>query len=84
MQKGQLGHGDLAQRNTPTVVKALEGKFVAGGSCGRNHTAVFLRSGETYTWGSNVVVCMSCPYFARSQVQHGQMIVFTTFQQDMR
>lgn len=56
VQKGQLGHGDLAQRNTPTVVKALEGKAVVGGACGRNHTAVVLQSGETYTWGSNVVV----------------------------
>jgi alpha-tubulin suppressor-like RCC1 family protein len=62
LQKGQLGHGDLAQRNTPTAVKALEGKFVVGGSCGRNHTAVVLRSGETYTWGSNLVV--GCPSLA--------------------
>lgn len=30
-QKGQLGHGDLLQRNTPTVVKGLEAKKVVGG-----------------------------------------------------
>jgi len=30
-QKGQLGHGDLLQRNTPTVVAGLTGKKVVGG-----------------------------------------------------
>lgn len=55
-QKGQLGHGDLAQRNTPTVVKALEGKFVVAGACGKSHTVVALQSGDSYTWGSNLVV----------------------------
>lgn len=78
MQKGQLGHGDLAQRNTPTVVKALEGKFVAGGSCGRNHTAVFLRSGETYTWGSNVVVRVACRLCALPSVRHDQDVIVIT------
>jgi hypothetical protein len=31
-QRGQLGHGDLLQRNTPTVVAALQGKKVVGGA----------------------------------------------------
>jgi hypothetical protein len=31
LQKGQLGHGDLLQRNNPTPVAALEGKHVTAG-----------------------------------------------------
>lgn len=31
MQKGQLGHGDLIQRNVPSVVEALAGQEVIAG-----------------------------------------------------
>ncbi len=31
MQKGQLGHGDLLQRNVPTVVEGLSKHEVIGG-----------------------------------------------------
>lgn len=55
-QKGQLGHGDLQQRNAPTEVTYLAGLFIAAGACGKSHTAVAARSGEAYTWGSNLVV----------------------------
>ena len=55
-QKGQLGHGDLAQRNAPTVVAALAGNTVVAGAAGKHHTAVALSSGESFTWGSNLVV----------------------------
>ncbi len=30
-QKGQLGHGDLLQRNVPKIVEGLAGKKVVGG-----------------------------------------------------
>lgn len=30
-QKGQLGHGDLLQRNVPTIVEGLKGKFITTG-----------------------------------------------------
>lgn len=34
VQRGQLGHGDLLQRNIPTIVKGLKGmKVVAGNIC---------------------------------------------------
>ncbi len=32
MQRGQLGHGDLLQRNVPTIVKKLSGKKVIAGA----------------------------------------------------
>lgn len=50
---GQLGVGDLGQRNAPTLVKALEGTKVVSGSCGRNHTVVVTDTGASYAWGSN-------------------------------
>ena len=31
MQKGQLGHGDLIQRNVPTEVTGLSGKIIVTG-----------------------------------------------------
>ncbi|KAL3639641.1 hypothetical protein CASFOL_017548 [Castilleja foliolosa] len=37
---GQLGHGDNADRESPTLVKALEGKQVKKVICGNNFTAV--------------------------------------------
>lgn len=30
-EKGQLGHGDLVQRNTPTIVQAFAGKHAVAG-----------------------------------------------------
>lgn len=36
---GQLGHGDGANRNTPTLVEALKGKQVKSVVCGSNCTA---------------------------------------------
>ncbi|XP_011071628.1 uncharacterized protein LOC105157032 [Sesamum indicum] len=38
-RNGQLGHGDNADRNSPTPVKALEGKQVKRIACGNNFTA---------------------------------------------
>lgn len=34
-EKGQLGHGDLVQRNIPTVVEAFAGKYVTAGRSSR-------------------------------------------------
>ncbi|GFP99371.1 E3 ubiquitin-protein ligase herc2 [Phtheirospermum japonicum] len=39
-RNGQLGHGDNADRDSPTLVKALEGKQVKRVICGNNFTAV--------------------------------------------
>ncbi len=37
MQRGQLGHGDLLQRNIPIIVKGLSGKKVTAGSVTASH-----------------------------------------------
>eukprot|EP00877_Chromochloris_zofingiensis_P014499 jgi/Chrzof1/9302/UNPLg00270.t1 len=52
-EKGQLGHGDLLQRNVPTIVQGLKGMFVTGASGGRHHTAVITKDGDSYTFGCN-------------------------------
>jgi hypothetical protein len=31
LQKGQLGHGNIIQRNSPRIVEGLQGKFVVAG-----------------------------------------------------
>ncbi|KAG9154734.1 hypothetical protein Leryth_014229 [Lithospermum erythrorhizon] len=38
-ENGQLGHGDLNNRNTPTIVEALKDKQIKSITCGRNFTA---------------------------------------------
>jgi hypothetical protein len=45
-QKGQLGTGDLFQRNMPTVVEGLRGKKVVGASAGRHHSVVYTSTGR--------------------------------------
>ena len=38
LQRGQLGHGDLLQRNIPTIVKGLNGKQVIAGTKASHRT----------------------------------------------
>ncbi|KAH3758353.1 ADPribosylation factor subfamily protein [Pelomyxa schiedti] len=53
---GQLGLGDLTQRNIPTLVNGIPRvhQIAAGGAFGQGHTiAVAGDTGITYSWGSN-------------------------------
>ena len=49
---GKLGHGDVFDREVPTLVGgALQGKFAVGISAGEDSTAVVMEGGELYTFG---------------------------------
>uniref|UniRef100_A0A6Q2X7Z5 E3 ubiquitin-protein ligase MYCBP2 n=1 Tax=Esox lucius TaxID=8010 RepID=A0A6Q2X7Z5_ESOLU len=50
-QHGQLGHGDVNSRGSPTLVQALPGQSVQV-TAGSNHTAVLLTDGQVFTFGS--------------------------------
>ncbi|XP_045068074.1 E3 ubiquitin-protein ligase MYCBP2-like isoform X1 [Coregonus clupeaformis] len=50
-QHGQLGHGDVNLRGSPTLVQALPGPSVQV-TAGSNHTAVLLMDGQVFTFGS--------------------------------
>ncbi|XP_031417201.1 E3 ubiquitin-protein ligase MYCBP2 isoform X1 [Clupea harengus] len=50
-QHGQLGHGDVNSRGSPTLVQALPGTSVQV-TAGSNHTAVLLTDGQVFTFGS--------------------------------
>ncbi|XP_055726867.1 E3 ubiquitin-protein ligase MYCBP2 isoform X15 [Salvelinus fontinalis] len=50
-QHGQLGHGDVNSRGSPTLVQALPGPCVQV-TAGSNHTAVLLMDGQVFTFGS--------------------------------
>uniref|UniRef100_A0A8B9J812 E3 ubiquitin-protein ligase MYCBP2 n=1 Tax=Astyanax mexicanus TaxID=7994 RepID=A0A8B9J812_ASTMX len=50
-QHGQLGHGDVNSRGSPTLVQALPGPSVQV-TAGSNHTAVLLVDGQVFTFGS--------------------------------
>ncbi|KAK9917811.1 hypothetical protein WJX75_008519 [Coccomyxa subellipsoidea] len=52
-EKGQLGHGDLLQRNVPTIVEGLKNVKIIGGAGGKHHTAVVSSDGASYCFGSN-------------------------------
>ncbi|XP_046902595.1 E3 ubiquitin-protein ligase MYCBP2 isoform X13 [Hypomesus transpacificus] len=50
-QHGQLGHGDVNSRGSPTLVQALPCPSVQV-TAGSNHTAVLLVDGQVFTFGS--------------------------------
>nr|XP_006639089.1 PREDICTED: E3 ubiquitin-protein ligase MYCBP2 isoform X16 [Lepisosteus oculatus] len=50
-QHGQLGHGDVNSRGSPTLVQALPGPSIQV-TAGSNHTAVLLMDGQVFTFGS--------------------------------
>ncbi|KAG1659452.1 hypothetical protein FOA52_007922 [Chlamydomonas sp. UWO 241] len=52
-EKGQLGQGDLLNRNIPRLVESMAGKVVVGGAGGKNHTVVITKDGESWSFGSN-------------------------------
>ena len=53
-EKGQLGHGDLRQRNVPSVVGGLlAGKKAIAAAGGKSHSLVAVENGDAYAFGSN-------------------------------
>ncbi|KAG8043818.1 hypothetical protein GUJ93_ZPchr0458g22597 [Zizania palustris] len=52
-EKGQLGHGDILQRNLPTIVSGLSKYKVIKASVGRNHTVVVTDDGKSFSFGHN-------------------------------
>ncbi|GAQ80241.1 hypothetical protein KFL_000490310 [Klebsormidium nitens] len=52
-ENGQLGHGDLLQRNTPTVVEALKKHKIVKAAAGKQHTVVVTEDGTSFAFGSN-------------------------------
>jgi len=48
---GQLGHGDEKTQRQPRLVVAFLGFNVRQVSCGNQHTAVLIESGEIFTYG---------------------------------
>uniref|UniRef100_A0A8C9U137 RCR-type E3 ubiquitin transferase n=1 Tax=Scleropages formosus TaxID=113540 RepID=A0A8C9U137_SCLFO len=50
-QHGQLGHGDIGSRGSPTLVQALPGCSIQV-TAGSNHTVVLLMDGQVCTFGS--------------------------------
>ncbi|PON93854.1 Regulator of chromosome condensation [Trema orientale] len=51
--KGQLGHGDMIQRDRPTVVSELSKFKVVRAGAGRNHTVVVTEDGQSLAFGWN-------------------------------
>lgn len=57
-RNGQLGHGDNADRHSPTLVKALEGKHVKGVTCGNNFTVAICL--HQWVCSADYSVCSGC------------------------
>ncbi|KAI5081676.1 hypothetical protein GOP47_0001419 [Adiantum capillus-veneris] len=55
---GQLGHGDVQNRNTPTKVEAFKGKQVKSIACGSNCTAAICLH-KMFT-GADQSICSAC------------------------
>jgi alpha-tubulin suppressor-like RCC1 family protein len=79
---GQLGHGDILQRNTPTKVKALSNvAAISVGIHNENSTAI-TAEGHLYTWGtiptrvaglSNVVAVSSGQSHSAAMTANGHL-----------
>ncbi|ESQ34808.1 hypothetical protein EUTSA_v10007331mg [Eutrema salsugineum] len=52
-EKGQLGHGDMIQRDRPTVVSGLSKYKIVKAGAGRNHTVVVSDDGKSLAFGWN-------------------------------
>ncbi|KAM7252649.1 hypothetical protein ACFE04_008158 [Oxalis oulophora] len=51
-EDGQLGHGDAADRLTPTHLTALDGLNIASIICGADHTIAYSHSpSQVFSWG---------------------------------
>ena len=51
--KGQLGLGDTITRNTPEIVKGLEGETIVSAATGKGHTLFLTDKGVVYSCGEN-------------------------------
>lgn len=52
-EKGQLGHGDIIQRDRPTVVSELSKYKIVNAGAGRSHTVVVTEDGNSLAFGWN-------------------------------
>ncbi|XP_014502177.1 protein RCC2 [Vigna radiata var. radiata] len=52
-EKGQLGHGDMIQRDRPTVVSELSKYKILKAGAGRSHTVVVTEDGNSLAFGWN-------------------------------
>ncbi|CAL5418414.1 unnamed protein product [Camellia sinensis] len=52
-EKGQLGHGDIMQRDMPAVVSKLSQHTVVGAAAGRSHTVLVTKDGLSFSFGWN-------------------------------
>ncbi|KAB2064251.1 hypothetical protein ES319_A09G006700v1 [Gossypium barbadense] len=51
-EDGQLGHGDVEDRLSPTRLSALDGHDIISITCGADHTIAYsLSNAEVYSWG---------------------------------
>jgi len=51
--QGQLGHGSVESKLSPTVVEALEGVSVTSVAAGGWHSLAVTDAGDVYSWGWN-------------------------------
>lgn len=56
--KGQLGLGDLIQRNIPVVIPGLDGETVVSASCGRWHTLVATEVTNCFSFGMSCAIIL--------------------------
>lgn len=57
---GQLGLGDMKDRDTPTVIEELSHERILMLSCGDRHSFAVTADGKVYGWGSNEFGQLGC------------------------
>ncbi len=52
--RGQCGHGNNKDTETPELIRSLEHKVIVKFSCGGYHTLALSADNEVYAWGSGL------------------------------
>ncbi|XP_052771855.1 alsin-like [Mya arenaria] len=51
--RGQVGVGDMLDRDRPSCIQILTGRRIVKVACGAQHTVAISSTGEVYSWGHN-------------------------------
>ncbi|XP_069943691.1 probable E3 ubiquitin-protein ligase HERC3 [Cherax quadricarinatus] len=73
--RGQLGNGEICQREKPELVEHLQGITISSVVCGGWHSVALSSSGDVYVWGWNESGQLGFP--SKSQSNHS---IFGSFE----
>ena len=68
--RGQCGHGNQNDNESPEIIASLSDKFITSLSCGGYHTMALTSDNELYAWGAGLYGECGQGEFANSASPH--------------